>query len=302
MSTISMRAGGGRRFPVGLALRRFLPHLLLFTALVGLWEAAGLMGLLNEFLVPRPSAVMQSIGKLYVVDGTIYRHFFVTLYEAVAGFAIGAAVGIALAVASALNDGFKRYVAPYAVVLNVTPGLALTPIVIAWFGFGWSSKIALAAIISFFPVFVNTLAGLSHTDEDRLEMFRSLRATRLQTFMRLRLPGAVPVAFAGMKVGMTTALVGAIVAEFAQASEGVGVLMQRYSFALDMSAAIATLLSMSVMGLFLFTLMEFLDDRIVFWRHDGRLAAKARRRARIWKKAEGRGSGACSDRTESSDR
>ncbi|KAA0969572.1 ABC transporter permease [Aureimonas fodinaquatilis] len=260
----------------------FLPHILLFSALIGAWEAAGAFGLLNEFLVPRPSTVLKSIITLYFVNGSIYRHFFVTLYEAVAGFLIGAMVGISLAVGSALSENFRRYVAPYAIVLNVTPGLALTPIVIAWFGFGISSKIALAAIISFFPVFVNTLTGLMRSDPDRNEMFRSLGATSYQTFIKLRIPDALPVVFAGLKIGMTTALVGAIVAEFAQATEGVGVLMQRYSFALNMGAAIATLLSMSLMGLLLFFLMEFLDDRFVFWRSDSRMAARARRKAKAW--------------------
>ncbi|TKT69215.1 ABC transporter permease [Aquamicrobium sp. LC103] len=256
-----------------------LLHLSIFAALIAMWEGVIAAGLVNEFLLPRPSRIAAAIGKLYLFDRTIYWHFAITMYEAVAGFAIGAAVGIALAVSSALNDTFRRYVAPYAIVLNVTPGLALTPIVIAWFGFGWGSKIALAAIISFFPIFVNTLAGLTQSDADRLEMFRSLGASRFQIFWKLRIPDALPVALAGLKIGMTTALIGAVVAEFAQATEGVGVLMQRYSFSLDMAAAIATLLSMSLMGLILFSIMELVDDRVVFWRRDARMAVISRKRA-----------------------
>ncbi|WAJ26379.1 ABC transporter permease [Antarcticirhabdus aurantiaca] len=255
-------------------------HLVIFLGILAAWEAAGRFGLFNDYLVPRPSRIATAIGRLYVTQGAIYWHFFVTLFEAVAGFLVAAAVGIGLAVASALNESFRRYVAPYAIVLNVTPALALTPIVIAWFGFGWSSKIALGAIIAFFPIFVNTLTGLMETDADRHEMFRSLGAKNRQLFWKLRLPAALPMIFAGLKIGMTSALVGVIVAEFTQATEGVGVLMNRYSFQLDMASAIATLLSMSLMGLLLFTLMEILDDRIVFWRRDARMAAVGKARAR----------------------
>jgi NitT/TauT family transport system permease protein len=241
----------------------------------------------NTFLVPSPTEIAGAFFRLYVSPGTIWWHFFVTMFETVVGFAIGASIGVGLAVASALHDGFRRYVSPYAVLLNVTPGLALTPIIITWFGFGWGSKIALAAVITFFPIFVNTLAGLSRRETDREELFLSLGASRVQRFWKLQAPGALPLMFAGLKIGMTTALIGAVVAEFAQATEGVGVLMQRYSFKLDMASAVAVLLTMSLMGLTLFTLMEILDDRLVFWRRDAGMARVSERRKAAWFGASG---------------
>lgn len=281
---MSAERAAGRAFDVATAAARAMPHLVVFLAVIVVWEALARTGAVNAFLLPPPSRVGAAIAELYVTERTIWWPFAVTLYEALAGFAIGAGVGIALAVASALSGLFRTYFAPYAIVLNVTPGLALTPIVIAWFGFGFASKIALAAIISFFPVFVNTLTGLTQVDEDRAEMFRAIGASRVQTFWKLRVPAALPIAMAGLKIGMTTALVGAIVAEFTQASVGVGVVMQRASFQLDMATAIAALLSMSAMGLMLFTAMEVLDERLVFWRRDKRLTAVARRRRAAWEK------------------
>jgi NitT/TauT family transport system permease protein len=195
---------------------------------------------------------------------------------------IGASIAINLAVFSSLSESFKRYVTPYAIVLNVTPGIALTPVIIAWFGYGMGSKIALAAIICFFPIFVNTLTGLVQVDEDREELFQSLGASNYQIFRKLRVPAALPLMFAGLKIGLTTALIGAVVAEFAQASDGVGVLMSRFSFRLNMAASLATLLSMTAIGLLLFYTMEFLDDRIVFWRRENRRAAVSRARKRAW--------------------
>lgn len=261
---------------------RVLPHLALLVALLGLWEWAVASGSVDTIMVPRPSAIMGAIFELYVTKGSIYQHFFITLAEAVFGFLIGAGVAIALAVSSSLSENFERYVSPYAVVLNVTPGIALTPIIIAWFGYGMGSKIALAAVICFFPIFVNTLTGLRQTDPDREELFRSFGASRRQVFTQLRVPAALPLMFAGLKIGLTTALIGAVVAEFAQATAGVGVLMSRFSFALDMASSLATLLSMTLIGLLLFYTMEFLDDRVVFWRRDARMSVVSRARARAW--------------------
>jgi NitT/TauT family transport system permease protein len=268
-------------------LWRLAPHLVLLAAILGAWEIAVATGAINTIMVPRPSAIGGAIVELYVTKGTIWEHFFITLGEAVFGFLIGAGVAIALAVSSSLSDAFRRYVTPYAVILNVTPGIALTPIIIAWFGYGMGSKIALAAVICFFPIFVNTLTGLSQTDPDREELFRSLGAKQKQVFWQLRVPAALPLMFAGLKIGLTTALIGAVVAEFAQATAGVGVLMGRFSFALDMASSLATLLSMTLIGLMLFYTMEILDDRVVFWRRDARMAAMSRRRAQRWQAAPG---------------
>jgi len=273
------------RFESGLL--RILPHLALFLAILTVWELAVRTGLITSIIIPRPSAIMGAIVKLYITEGTIYPHFVITLTEAVTGFLIGAAIAIILAVWSSLSDSFKRYVSPYAVVLNVTPGIALVPIIIAWFGYGMGSKIALAAVICFFPIYVNTLTGLVQRDEDREELFRSVGASRYQVFRKLRVPAALPLMFAGFKIGLTTALIGAVVAEFAQATAGVGVLMSRFSFQLNMAASLATLLSMTVIGLLLFYAMEILDDRIVFWRRDTRMSAVSRARARAWQAQSG---------------
>ena len=267
----------GRRRAVRLA-----PHLALFAGLLLLWEAAVRFDYITTIMIPAPSDVVRAIVALYIVDGTIWRHFFITLFEAIGGFAIGSGVAVALAVSSSLSGRFRRYVSPYAIVLNVTPGIALTPIIIAWFGYGMGSKIALAAVISFFPVFVNALTGLTRIDRDREELFRSLGAGHAQIFAKLRVPSALPLLFAGFKIGLTTALIGAVVAEFAQATEGVGVLMSRFSFQLNMAASIATLLSMTAIGLILFYTMELLDDRFVFWRREARLSAASRARSRAW--------------------
>ena len=272
-----------RENPVLKWLVRGLPHLALLLVLVGIWEFLIVSGFVTSIMIPQPSSIIAAMIELYITEGTIYRHFFVTLSEAVLGFVIGAGIAIAIAVGSALWLPFRIYVSPYAIVLNVTPGIALTPVIIAWFGYGIGSKIALAAILCFFPIFVNTLTGLTQHDRERNELFRQLGASDMQIFYKLRVPAALPLMFAGLKIGLTTALIGAVVAEFTQATEGVGVLMNRFSFRLEMGSSIAALLSMTAIGLLLFYSMEFLDDRMVFWRREARRSAASRARARAWK-------------------
>jgi NitT/TauT family transport system permease protein len=266
-----------------IRVRRFATHLVIFAIVIGAWELLGVMGQLNNLILPPPSAIGYAILELYFITGKIWWHFFVTMFEAVSGFMIGAGTGILLAIIAGLSPTFRRYIAPYVVVVQVTPLIAVAPLMIAWLGFGWSSKIGIAALVCFFAPFVNTLTGLLNVDPDSEEMFRSLGATKRQIFWKLQLPSSIPIIMAGLKTAMALALIGAVVGEFISASEGVGILMQRASFALDIAESIGVLLSMALMGVILYALMEILDDRIVFWRREARMQAVSRRRAAAWR-------------------
>jgi NitT/TauT family transport system permease protein len=268
--------------------KRLAMHILVFVIIVGIWELAGVFNQLNDLLLPAPSVIMAKFLNMWLPEilggtGRIYYHFFITLWEAVAGFFIGVSIGVSLAVTAAVSPMFRRYLAPYAVAFNVTPGIAVAPLIIAWFGFGLSSKIALATLVCFFAPFINTLTGLLHVDEEASELFRSMRANRQQYFWKLQLPSSMPLFIAGLKLALTGALLGAIVAEFFSASAGVGILMQRFSFKLDIGSALATLLSMSLMGLLFFTVMEILDYRVIFWKRDSRMQAVSKKRKAAWK-------------------
>jgi NitT/TauT family transport system permease protein len=260
-------------------LRRVVNHILIFAALIAAWEAGSRLGWLDPLTTPRPSDVDQK---------NVYWHFVVTFVEAMAGFVIGSAAGIGLAIAAGLSEPFRRYIQPYILVPQVTPRVALTPILIAWLGFGWSPKIAVAALICFFPPFVNTVTGMLSVDEDAREMFRSLGATKSQIFWKLQLPSSMPIIMAGLKIAMSLALAGAIVGEFLSANQGMAVLIHRYTYSLNMASSFAVLLSLTALGFVLFKAAEFADSRIVFWTHDDRLAAVGRRRAAAWKAGDRR--------------
>ena len=181
----------------------FLKYSLSFVLVLALWEAYARYGGLNELFLPRPSKIGAKLYSLFVKvevieQGTIYWHFYATLAQMSIGFVYGITIGTTLAVLAAFNETFRRYIAPYAVVFNVTPGIAVLPLIIAWFGFGWESKIALATLVCFFPPFINTLTGLLHIDKDATELFRSLGATKRQFFWKCQIPTATPIIIAGL--------------------------------------------------------------------------------------------------------
>lgn len=267
---------------------RVVNHILIFAALITAWEAGSRLGWLDPLTTPRPSDIAGSVFTIYIDQKNVYWHFLVTFVEAMAGFVIGSIAGVGLAIVAGLYEPFRRYIQPYILVPQVTPRVALTPILIAWLGFGWSPKIAIAALICFFPPFVNTVTGMLSVDQDAREMFRSLGATKSQIFWKLQLPSSMPIIMAGLKIAMSLALAGAIVGEFLSANQGMAVLIARYTYSLNMASSFAVLLSLTALGFVLFKAAEFADSRIVFWNHDDRLAAVGRRRQAAWKAGDRR--------------
>jgi NitT/TauT family transport system permease protein len=258
--------------------RRLWPPLLFLAILVGLWELALAVEYVSESILPHPKDIVVSFWEL-AGSSFVWDDVGATAWEAVAGFALGSALGLALAIPSGLSPIMRQMLGPYAVALQVTPRIAIAPLIIAWAGFGYNSKIWIAAIIAFFPVYVNALTGILTVDEDAREMFRSLGASRWQTFMHLMVPGSLPVLFAGLKTAAGLSLVGAVVGEFISAERGLGVLVQQFSSQLAIADAFAVILMLMFLGLLLYGTMEWLERTTVFWLHDARLVARSRRRA-----------------------
>lgn len=259
------------------AFIRQLPlQLGVFAAVIFLWWLAADQEWVSPRILPPPLGVVEAFWKL-VTTGILIDNIGVTLWEVVAGFVLGSLGGFLIAVGAALSASFRQVVTPYMVALQVTPRVAIAPLLFIWLGFGATPKIVLAATICFFPVFINTLTGLLIVDDGELELFRSMRAKRRQEFFRLRLPSAMPVIFAGLKTAVSLALIGAIVGEFVSAEEGLGLLIQRFSFQLNTEAAYAVLFTLTLLGLVLYGIMELLDRYFVFWTRDDRMLRRTNR-------------------------
>jgi len=247
---------------------RARPHLalsaLVFVGGVLLWEAIVRVFRVPSFLAPAPTAVAASLAggirtHLYV------EHFGVTLYEALAGFLIAAASGIVIGAVIAQFRLVERTLYPYLVALQTMPKIAIAPLIVVWFGFDTSSKVVIAATVAFFPVLVNVVVGLKTIDAGKLELMRSLRATRWQTFRLVQFPHALPFVFAGLDVAIVFSVLGAIVGEFVGAQRGLGNLILQFNMTLDIAGVFAVLIMLSLMGVALHLIMQAIQRRIIFW-------------------------------------
>jgi NitT/TauT family transport system permease protein len=174
-------------------------------------------------------------------------------------------VALVLGTLIALSRRCEYFLYPFILMFQAMPKVALAPLIIIWFGLGLSSKVAQAGLTAFFPLMVNTIAGLRSADEDRIALMRSLDASEIQIFRMLRMPGAMPFIFAGFEIAMMLSLIGAIVAEFVGAQKGLGVLLLSMTFTMDAAGQFSVLFVLSLLGLLLHTIIVIIRKRLLFW-------------------------------------
>ena len=237
---------------------------LVFVVFVGSWEWVVRAWNIPEFLVPAPSTVAGALAR-GVRSGLYVANFWVTLSEALLGFVIAAVAGIMLGAVIAQFRVMEQTFYPYLVALQTLPKIAIAPLIIVWFGFGISSKIIIAATVAFFPVLVNVIVGLKTIDPAKLDLMRSLRASRWQTFRLVTFPNALPFVFAGLDIAIVFSVLGAIVGEFVGAQKGLGNLILQFNFSLDIAGVFAVLILLSVMGVALHLIMQAVQKHVIFW-------------------------------------
>jgi len=237
---------------------------LLFVIVVGAWEALIRLAEVPPYVAPAPSAIWRSLVN-GIGSGLFLSNALVTLTEALLGFAGAAVLAIALGSAIAQSRFVERVLYPYLIAIQTTPKVAIAPLFIIWFGFGITSKIIMAGIVSFFPILVNVITGLRSTDSQKIELMRSLRASRWQTFTMVKLPSAMPMIFAGLHIAVIFSILGAIVGEFVGSKKGLGNLILQMNFNLDTAGVFAALVCLSSMGITLHLIMHWLQRRVLFW-------------------------------------
>jgi NitT/TauT family transport system permease protein len=209
---------GSRTTPIQL-LRRYLPALLAFVAVIAVWEGLTRLFAVEAFVLPKPSEVFASF---FATAPVIWSAGWRTLIEALGGFAIGVTLAVITSLAAARWVGFREGILPLAIVLNATPIVALAPIFNNWFSLvSPFSKMAVVAVVVYFPVMINTTRGLLEVDPAELELMRSLAATPSEVTRRVRIPRALPFFFASLKVASALSLIAAIVAEYFGGSQDV---------------------------------------------------------------------------------
>jgi NitT/TauT family transport system permease protein len=229
---------------------------------VGLWEVACVWFAIAPHLLPRPSAIW---GELVGNFSVLLAHTWVTTIEVVVGFAIAAVIGVVLAMAVDRSRFLSAIIHPYVIVLQATPKVALAPFLVIWFGFGITSKIAMAALITFFPIFINALAGFAAINPRMIDLMTVLRASPQQVMWKAKMPAALPYVFAGLEIGILLALIGAIVGEFVSSTAGLGYLIANYNHQLQTAAAFAALVMLVALGMASYGLIALAKRRVVYW-------------------------------------
>jgi NitT/TauT family transport system permease protein len=256
-STVRVQAGGDVRrrrlrataaqlgYPVGLVL-----------VLLALWQLVLPFTSVNRELVPVPSDIAVAL-----VDNwsEILRHTWPTLFEILVGFAIAAAGGVLIAITISSLPIVRRTVEPLLVASLVVPKVALAPLFVIWFGFGYTPKIIIVVLVCFFPVVVDTTLGLSSVPREMRLLGRSMGASPLRFFLRVSLPYALPNLFVGLKVALALATVGAVVAEFVQSSQGLGYLLLFSNENLQTDLFFAVMLVFTALGVALYMLLEAVE-------------------------------------------
>jgi len=245
------------RWPLSLAL--------LVLALVG-WDALIRLRGLPPLVLPGPVLVAREIVTL-LLGGTLWPHVAATLTAVLLGFVLGSAIGLGLGTIVAHSTVLGGILRPYVVASQAMPKLAMAPILVVWLGFDLTPKVVIAALISFFPLFENILAGLQAVDPDELELFRSLRASRWQTFVKLRLPSAVPFVVAGLRVALILSLVGAVVGEFVGANRGLGALIIMAQGTMNTPLMFAIFVVLTMLGIALSVLTDVIERLVLRWRY-----------------------------------
>ena len=240
-----------------------LPILAALVVFLAIWQLVVLVSGFPSFILPAPGEVLARWATA-LTAGTLTPHLVATLQEVVLGFAVGAGSALVVGYALARSALAERLLSPYLVAAQATPILAVAPLIALWFGPGLLGKVVICSLIVFFPVAVATMVGIRSVDAGLLELGRSLRATPRQVLTTLEIPAALPSILGGMRVGVTLAVVGAIVGEWAGAERGLGVLINLARGSLfDIPLMFATLLTIAVVGIVLYLIVVLIERRLV---------------------------------------
>jgi len=226
------------------------------------WQAATVVFAIPHFLLPAPIDIFGRIISewwLFLVNG------WATLKEILLGFGLSVVVGIGLAVAVVSSQTVEKIVMPFVISLKTIPKVALAPILIIWLGYGLAPKVAIAFLISFFPVVISSIVGLRSVDRELIQLARSMGAGTRQIFVKIRFPNALPSIFGGLRIGIVQAAIGAVVAEYLAAEAGLGYLQVVAQSRVDTEMVFASVVCLSVMGILLFKMVVMTEKFMMPW-------------------------------------
>jgi NitT/TauT family transport system permease protein len=250
----------------GQALARAVYPLVGVAVILVIWQAYTRVFAVSRIVLPAPSDIMLASIARYDL---LLRETWPTFLESVYGFGLAVAIGIPLAVCVASSRMLNLTLYPILVATQSVPKVAIAPIILVWFGLGIESKLAIAFLVAFFPIVLDTATGLQSTPSGLLELARSLRASPLQVFAKVQFPAALPFIFSGAKVAVTLAVIGAVIGEFVGSMSGLGNLLLTANSQLDSALAWAALVWLSILGILLFAAVALAQRLLMPWADAG---------------------------------
>jgi NitT/TauT family transport system permease protein len=254
-----------RRLPVHWVLA---PLLLL--AFLLSWHLYVVLFKISTFILPTPLLVWDALIEL-VQSPTIWMHTRVTVVETLAGFAAALGLGVVMGAVLGKIPWLERSLNPFIVASQVVPKVALVPLFVVWFGFGMTSKILLAAVLAFFPIFTNTLLGVKSVEPGHRDVMTSLNASRLQVFLHLEMKSALPYILTGAEVGVVLAIIGAVVGEYLGGNHGLGYLLIAKMNAYETNSLFAVIVALSVIGFLFYSVVGIVRRLMIPWHESVRV-------------------------------
>jgi NitT/TauT family transport system permease protein len=250
-----------------MTLRRLAgygPAIVLTIALLALWELYVQAGHVSVQVLPSPIAIVQA---LFANWSVIYDNTLPTLLETVLGLTIAAMLGLLLAVALDSSSWVRRAVYPMLITSQTIPIIALAPLLLIWIGYDIRPKLIIVTLYCFFPIAVATVDGMASAQPELLKLLYSMRATRWQILRLVRLPGAMPAFFSGLRIAAAYSVVGAIFGEFVGAEKGLGIYMQKAANSFATINVFAAILVTTILSLLLFGLVSLIERIALPWYH-----------------------------------
>lgn len=253
-------------------VRRFLelvaPPIIFFVLIVSAWEVYVTVREIPAIIMPKPSTILARLLEdphyFFIENGSL------TFSEAIIGFTVGSLAALLVAILLARSPALERSIFPLAVVVKATPLIVIAPLLIIWFGYTIYPKVIMAALLCFFPVLVNTILGLRSVNPTALEFFNSVAASEWEILTRLRVPSSMPYVLSGFKTAVSLAVIGAVIAEWAGAGEGLGRVIYIQAAHLDQASVFAGIVVLALMGIVLTGIVSWLERVLLFW-HESKL-------------------------------
>ncbi len=233
-----------------------------FLFLFAVWELAVRAFGIKEYLLPAPSVVLAALARNYP---NVFDSAVVTTSEILAGYALAVVVSVPLALTIAYSRFMEETVYPVIVFLQIVPKIAVAPLFLIWFGFGFTPKLLLVFLLSFFPIVVSSIAGFKSVDPEIMDFARTTGAGSWRLFVKIRLPQALPGIFTGLKIGAALSATAAVVAEFVASDKGLGYLLLQYNGDLNTPMVFAVILVLSLIGLAVYYAVELIERFTIPW-------------------------------------